>query len=286
MILKKAFSQILNFKKVSTESWATSDLLTPLQEAVEELHKRRKDPVLMQKVSEYLSHDIPSHFAKGPILYLARHVATPNFETLRFLHLVEPIGIPPVIGQDPSDKFVSKNQLKRALCKLPISICASMKNGTCHENIERVSIVDFKKADGKQFGNIETLWGGNLVEFHNSLFSALTKQEVEIVDDSAWIDRQHRGDLYLHYKKFLALFVVHGVLFEDYAIEDREEMIFIEKVLRPAYEAIEAQFGCKPLIAQLTPTTVESPEFWISYPKKVLDIIRQYMPKTSNLNAV
>lgn len=228
----------------------------------------------MRKVERYLGGDIPPHFANGPILYLARHVATPNFETLRFLHLVEPVPLPTVIGQDLEDKFVPKNALKRALGKLPISTDIGMKNGICQESYERVSIVDFNAMSGKRFNEIQTLWGEPLAAFHESLFPVLAHTNVRIIDESAWISRQHRGNLLAHYKKFLALFVVHGILFEDYALEDREEAIFIERVLRPAYRFIEREFGCRPLIAPLTPTSVESAEFWISYPKRVLGIVK------------
>ena len=255
--------------------WSLSELLTPLEVAVEELERRRKDPELMERVEQYLAGDIPEHFANGPILYLARHVASPNFETLRFLHLVEPVGIPAVISQDLKDRFVPKNALKKALGKLPVSTGVSMRDGAYQENYERVTVVDFNSANGKPFKDIRTLWGEDLASFHAGLFSALTPHPVRIVDDSSWIDRQHRGDLLAHYKKFLALFVTHGVLFEDYALEDKEEAQFIDSVLRPAYREVEARFGVRPLIAQLTPTSIETPEFWISYPRQVLAIVRE-----------
>lgn len=261
------------FRILWPKPWSTSELLTPLDEAVTELARRKQDPELLKKVASYLNEDIPQHFKDGPILYLARHIASPNFETLRFLHLVESVDLPAVLSHDLNDRFVPKNPLKKALGKLPISTGIEVKNGKCNEAYERVSIVDFNKVSGKPFRDIETKWGESLVAFHESLFKSLASRPVELVDESAWIDRHHRGDLSLHYKKFLALFIVHGILFEDYALEDREEAKFIEGVLRPAFRFIEQEFGCRPLIAQLTPTSIESPEFWISYPKRVLDII-------------
>lgn len=228
----------------------------------------------MQKVARYLEDDIPEPFRDEPVLYLARHIATPNFETLRFLHLVEPLNMKTVISQDPRDKFVSNNQLKKALGKLPVLTHARIKDGVYHEQFERVSIVDFNTMNGKPFYEVQTLWGESLTDFHKSLFEKFARYPVHIVNDSEWIDRQHRGNLLAHYKKFLALFVVHGVLFEDYALDDREEARFIRTVLRPAYAAVERHFGLRPLIAPLTPTSMESPEFWISYPKAVLDIVQ------------
>lgn len=259
-----------------------SHLLTPLPNALEELERRRKDPVLRNKIEKYLKHDIPPYFGESPVLYLARHVATPNFETLRFLHLVEPLNLPTVIGQDLRDKFAPKNQLKKALGKLHVSTGISKQGTEFTEHFQNVRVVDFSTESGKRFGDIRTIWGEPLAQFHNDLFRELTDIQVSIVDDSAWIDRHHRGKLVPHYKKFLALFVLHGVLFEDYSLDDAEERKFIRKVLTPAFKTIERKFGCRPLIAQLTPTTVESADYWISYPHKTLDLVRKRMGYNSN----
>lgn len=269
------------FRILWPQPWSTSDLLTPLDEAIVELERRREDPQLAQKIEEYLKNDIPEHFREGPVLYLARHVATPNFETLRFLHLVESLPLPVVLSHDLNDRFVPKNPLKKALGKIPVLTSLSIKEGRCQEAYERISVVDFNAASGKQFKDIRTIWGEPLAGFHESLFPALAERTARIVDESAWIDRQHRGDLLAHYKKFLALFIIHGILFEDYALEDKEEAIFIERVLRPAYRFVEKEFGYRPLIAQLTPTSMESPEFWISYPKQTLALIKD---KLSSIN--
>ncbi len=250
-------------------------LLTPLPNALDELERRRKDPVLRKKVEEYLKGDIPPYFGESPVLYLARHIATPNFETLRFLHLVEPLQLPTIVGQDLRDRFAPKNQLKKALGKLHVSTGISKQGTEFKEHFQNVRVVDFSTESGKFFSDIRTIWGEPLAQFHNELFKELTNMEAVIVDDSAWIDRHHRGRLVSHYKKFLTLFILYGVLFEDYSLDDKEERAFIRKVLLPAFKSIEKKFGCRPLIAQLTPTTVESPDYWISYPHKVLDIVRR-----------
>ncbi len=258
-----------------------SAVITPLDEALIELERRRTDPELLRKVEEYLENDIPTHFRGDPILYLARHVATPNFETLRFLSLVEPLPLSTVIGQDLKDKFVPKNPLKKAMAKMPIITGPSVRKGVCHETYERISVIDFNKTSGKPFSSIETLWGESFADFHKNLFASITKLPVNIVNESDWIDRQHRGNLLAHYKKFLALFVVHGILFEDYAFDDREEAKFIKRVLWPACRFIEEHFGVRPLIAELTPRGVESPGFWISYPEKVLSIVHRKLGYTN-----
>lgn len=249
------------------------EYMTPYERALEEIEVRAGNIQLRAMVEEYLNHDLPECFGQEPVLYLARHVATPNFETLRFLHLLEPLDFDVVISQDSRDRFVPTNPLKKALGKLPV--CTRVKQtGTEYAEIyQNVTIVDFATASGKPLCDIKTLWGESLISFHTSLFSVLTKSDVRITDDADWIDRNGRGSLLDHYKKFLALFLVHGVLFEDYLVEDKDEAYFKNEILGPAFNFIEETFGFRPLIVQLTPTSIETPHFWLSYPAQTLDII-------------
>src|SRR3989338_4052564 len=190
-----------------------SDLMMTPIEAIQELERRQRDPTIRKKVEDYLLGDIPEYFKNGPILYLARHVATPNFETLRFKYLMESLGMKTVVSQDTKDLFVSQNQMKRALCKLSVCCGVSQNNGKLNE------------------------------QFHNRLFLKFMQQKIENPDDATWIDRHHRGNLLEHYKNLLALFVTHGILFEDYIMEDKHEADFVKNILRPACRFIEQRFG-------------------------------------------
>ncbi len=260
-----------------TRHIGTEDVVTPFSFALKELKKRQTDPTLRARVEEYLGNDLPTYFKDGPVLYLCRHVASPNIQTLRFLHLMKAEGMKTVIGQDVKDLFVSHNQLKKSLGKLPI--CTGIfqsSQGSRIEQFRKVSIIDFNAWNGKPLNTISTLWGEPFVEFHNSLFKQLTDECVHIEDDSAWVDRYHRGDLLAEYKKFLALFLVHGIMFEDYPIEDSStEAAFVTDILRPAFTHIEEVFGIRPLIAPLVPAGVESTELWEGYPPLVLEIVKQ-----------
>jgi len=265
-------SQALRLDVFKPRAARVDDLLTPFPEVVEELNRRASDEKLRASVESYLGN-LPPYFKEGNVLYLARHVATPNFETLRFIHLVETLGMQVVIGQDTKDKFVPHNPLKRALGRLPVCLGITKKDGTHGERYQKVTIVDFNTANGKPFSSIRTLWGEGLIDFHTKLLKTVASGAVRIEDDADWIDGTHRGSLIDHYKKFLALFLVHGVLFEDYLVEDKHEGRFVREVLRPAFDFVEKKFGCRPLITQLTPTSVESADYWMSYPKEVLDIV-------------
>ncbi len=251
-------------------------MLTPF-EAMHELKRRRRDPAQQKRVEEYLAGDIPEYFKGDPILYLARHIVTPNFETLRFIHLMRHLGLKTVITQDSKGLFVSQNNVKRALCKLPICCRVAQKNSILHEQYHNVTIVDFNKTDGKLFSEIETVWGEKLINFHQRLFRELGLEEVEFPDDADWIDRHYRGNLLRHYKDLMALFVVHGIFFENYNPDEPQEVYFVRTILRPACEYVKEKFGYYPLIVQVFPTSFESTHFWMSYPSKVLDIIRKSM---------
>jgi hypothetical protein len=253
--------------------WTDGLLLTP-QQAIDELRKRQTDLSLKKAVELKLQGDLPDYLRDNPIFYLARHIATPNFETLRFTHLISHLGLNPVIGYDSRGLFVSQNLIKRALCKLPICIRITQKQGVVHEQYRYETVVDFSQYDGTRFGEINTMSGEPLIEFHHRLFSHMNGQPCTLVDDAAWIDRHHRSNLLEHYKDLLSLFVVHGIFFESYNSADPHEWHFIDEILRPACEYVEQTFGHKPLIAEIFPTNVESYNFWISYPARTLDIIR------------
>ncbi|OGG48890.1 hypothetical protein A2678_02345 [Candidatus Kaiserbacteria bacterium RIFCSPHIGHO2_01_FULL_53_31] len=272
--LSKAFPPLFFWKSNGSDP---SDLMMSPLDAVRELERRRRDPALLRRVREYLKDDIPDYFRDGPISYLARHVASPNFETLRFKYLMEPLGMKTVVSQDTKDMFVPCNQVKKALGKLHICRGISQRGETLNEQFQNVSIIDFNSASGHPFNSITTHWGEKLIDFHSRLFSKFMHEKIENPDDALWIDRHHRGNLLEHYKDFLALFVTHGILFEDYVMEDKHEAQFVRKVLRPACHFIQRRFGLRPLIVPLVPKTFESDRFWLSYPEEVLDIVRENM---------
>jgi hypothetical protein len=243
-----------------------------LSEAIAELERRRKDPELRKRVEDYLEGDVPEHFNGEPILYLARHVATPNQETRVFLELSDHLNFQAVIGQDPQDIFVSNNELKRAFGKLPV-VTGTDRNG--NELYEYVTVLDFNEAQGKRLHELKTYGGLSLVDFHNDLFDHVYAEKPIIRDEALWIDRQHRGNMLKHYKKCLALYVVHGILFEYFLTFDSNEQRLIAEIIAPAYDHIRETFGVGPLI---TPPVTPSVELrnWESYPKRILDVAKKH----------
>lgn len=253
----------------------TRRFYTPIPDAIEEVYRRQKDHNLKARVLEYLNHDIPEYFRASPILYLSRHVATPNYETLRFIELAKPHHMPIVIGQDVKDIFVSNNSLKKALGKMPVVKYITSDN---REVIENFTIINFDVAQGKQLQTINTTFGQNLIEFHNYLFKVIYPEEILMADDSEWIGRHHRGNLLEHYKKTLALLIVHGVMFENYELEDHG---FVENILAPSFDFVNAHFGVRPLICDLVPAEIAHVRNWDSYPSVLYKTIKNSLDTES-----
>jgi hypothetical protein len=244
-------------------------------DAVAELNRRRQNPEFTTKVLEYLGDDVPDYMKGEPVLCLSRYVATPNFETLRFLSSTEPLGLPVVITEDLRDKFVPSNKVKRALCKMPVCHRISQKEGVVHEQFQYVSVVHFNTSAGKKFRDITTTWGESLHSMHVRILKPYLRPHASVHSDTAWVDRNARGNLLEHYKRYLALFLVHGVLFEDYIMSDEDDKEFVETVVRPASDFLFSTFGVRPLIAELVPSSVESSTFWIAYPREVQEQLQK-----------
>jgi hypothetical protein len=254
----------------SQPSYNPRDFYTPLEEAISEIKKRREDPTLMQKVREYLDGDIPSHFDREqPILYMARHIATPNYEAMRFVELGKPHGLPLVIGQDRKGKFVSHNELKRSLGKLPVTKGISRRQD---EIVENFTVVDFACEQGKPFCEITTKHGKNLVDFHNSFFQHIYPTEIEIADESDWIDRNHREDLKEHYKKSFALLCAHGIMLE-YFTDD--ESLLAQQAFGPALAEVQETIGVKPLIMEMVTQDHINTRNWNGYPSILYQFIKR-----------
>lgn len=259
----------------------TEKFFTPVNEAIEEIQRRRLDVGLRKRVEDFLHGDIPKHFdGDTPILYLARHVITPSFSVLRFIEITQKFNLPTVLSQDVKDKFVSNNSVKHALGKLPVMKGVSRR---VDEIVEYFTVIDFKEAQGKSFSDIKTKFNTPLVDFHVNLFKEIYPQGVTIIDESDWIDRNDRGNLIEHYKKMLSLYIFHGVLFETFLAEDAE---FVEKVLEPSFAFVEEHFGCRPLICELLDKETNTQRNWDAYPSIFYAHIKNLFHQNENVESI
>jgi hypothetical protein len=250
-------------------------LMTAIPDAAQEIKRRQSNSRLRAHVEDFLGYDIPEYFAQGPILYLARDAATPNFEILRFIELTKPYELPVVIGQDTHSTFTADNILECALGIMPIVTKVSDDR---HVITEDVQIIDVAEAEGKQLKHIKTLFGADFVTFHNELLKMVYPQRVQLYSNGEWIDRHHRGDHAEYYKKVLALALVHGVFFEFYEPCDER---FAADIFAKAFEFVEKEFGTRPLVCHLVQPSFEKDRTCEAYPSIIYRAVKNQLEQTA-----
>ncbi|MCX6755111.1 MAG: hypothetical protein NT068_01030 [Candidatus Nomurabacteria bacterium] len=245
---------------------------TPLSEALRLLEERQKDPVLMAKIEELLNGDIPEVLKPiGKYAVQFRQIATPNNECKYFLKISNNFGLTPTLMEYHSDKFSSNNFFKRSLGQLHIQGPINKKN---EYQIEKITIMDFNKHNGKKLNEVVTHWNESIIDFHRKLFNIcdLNTKECNFYDTSEWINN-HGSSPEEYYKQFLILFVCHGILFENFLL-NKEESSFIKNVILPALEDVINLTGVKPLIVPGSPIDIEDENFWVLYHPNIKTIIQ------------
>lgn len=243
---------------------------TSLEEAVEIAKKRRHDLELKQKVDAFLKNSIPDHFNKDlPVLYLSRHIATPNFEALHFIEMSKKFELPIIIGQDAGGKFTSLNPLKRCLGKM--SVVSGMTRYQ-DEIVENFTIINFNESEGKKLKEIKTLNGDSLVALHNKLLLEAYPDLVMIADEENWVNENYRENLVKQYERMLALNTYYGIIFESFPME---ETVFFNEIFSPAYNNVTKTLGVKPLVVELLTNEEDASKNWNSYPSVFYPYLKQ-----------
>ncbi len=239
-----------------------------LESALKEIENRRQDKDLIKKVENYIK-DIPEPFNLGINAVLFRSVATPQFEVKRFYDLSTGYNLKPLFWEYYDDKFHSGNPSKYALGKLFIHKGMDKNNDSI---FKKIRILDFNKSNGFSMKCLQTIDGRNFIDFHHCLLEKIIPDAGEyLFDSSDWL-KNNGSSAKKYYKKYLALFLVHGILFENFLL-DENEIDFTKNVFIPAFKKIEKVFGIKPLIVALNPTEIEGVDFWNSYPPQVEDML-------------
>jgi hypothetical protein len=233
--------------------------------AKEEIWRRWNNKELRKKVVDFLGGDIPEAFQEEPRAVLFRNIASPDFEFQHFLDASKKLGLKPIVLEYTQDKFCTRNADKLGLCKLAIF---EKKNGNGESIFHYNKIVDVKLEDNKKFCDIKTISGEMLVDFHHNLIKRNILDGVELFDLSLWIDRNgYSASEY--YKKFLAFFICHGVLFENF-LRSGEEDKFTQEVFMPAYDLVSKNFNLNPMIIEAIPTESMGDMYWWCYDNKIM----------------
>ncbi|MEI7425783.1 MAG: hypothetical protein WCK16_02545 [Candidatus Moraniibacteriota bacterium] len=247
-------------------------IYTPLSVAKEEIWRRWNDKALRKKVEDFLGGDIPEVLKKSPRACLARSIASPNFETTHFLKLSKETGVEQLFLEYSKDKFVTKNFDKYYLGKMYF-YGGSGKNGG--SKLSALKVLNYKNNnDGKKMYELETVWGNNLADFHHQLLDS--------ADNDYSLSRLDVSDFFksvgLHaeeyYPYFLALFICHGVLFENYLLSN-EQARFVRNVFLPNYKKVQNILGLKPLIVRLFSNEEEANIYWKYYPESMKNKINK-----------
>jgi hypothetical protein len=239
------------------------DIYTPLEEAKEEIWRRWNDKVLREEVAQFLG-DIPGVCHSKPRAYLFRNVASPNNECGKFLELARTINLKPIVGEYLDDKFVSMNSDKLSLARMAFF---QGWNKNREAIIRHRCVIDCTAFDGISFKEIKTLWGEELIAFLRRLF-LLNSLQIELFDISPWV-RVNGSSIVNIYQQYLALFICHGVLFEEF-ITNEAEKVFYNTIVLPAFKKVRMIFGRKPIIVSLTNTrNLSTYKYCLCYPGEI-----------------
>lgn len=233
-----------------------------IEEAMVELERRRNDKELQSRVEEYFKDvGIPVPFQDEPRLTLFRQIATPNIEVSRFLIIADGVDMKPLLFEYYDDKFTSNNEWKLYCGKLAFYEGIGKKGG---HKISYSTIIDFNTYNGKKISEVKTLWGEGLTDFHHKLFDVNYTHHSKdyFFDASEWL-HGCGGNALNYYKYFLALFVFHGILFENLILSNENELEFGKSIFLPVLNDLRDRLGHKPIIVPVSPTEIESAEFWL-----------------------
>ncbi len=245
-------------------------MYTTLEEAKEEVWKRWHDAGLRRRVEEYV-RELPYGFEQEPRAVLWRWLATPNYESFIFSQLAHEASIKPIYFEFIMDKFCSKNPDKFYLGKLAFFKGKGRNNGNkvscCHA-------IDFCTEDGKAFQDVNTLGGSNFVSLHHRMLSHLSP-DLDFIDISSYC-KTKGGVPKEYYQSMLALFICHGILFENF-LDEGDEGRFTRNIVQPAIRTVTEHFGLKPLIVRLLPKESEADPYWCWYPGHLEEEVRRLL---------
>jgi hypothetical protein len=255
-------------KKKNKEEFDIKEIYTPLSVVKKEIWKRWNDKELRKKVEDFLGGDIPKILrGKEPGAVLSRDVISPNKEFFYFLDLLDDVKMNPAFLEYLDGKFVAKNFNKYHLCRM-FFYNGRGKNGG--DKISTLKVVNFNTMEGKKIKHLKTIGGENFVDFHHKILEKNIPKKInigKICDISHWFNKHRKMSKY-YYLRYLALFLCHGILFDNF-ITKNGEGDFTEKKIIPSFKKLEKIFGIKPLVVPLTPIEDESELYWWCYPAKI-----------------
>ncbi len=249
-----------------------SNFYVSVTNAEQDCKKRWENILLRTEVERYLG-EVPDIFTKGPRASFLRPVVSPNRELFDFINQAEKTNLPIALGEFTKDIFVANNQDKYYLGMLYFYNKKGRNGG---DRVKSKRIISFNDSYGKCFSDIFTTWGEEFVGFHHDIFQELLPEKYEKYrfDISDWLF-SHGKKAVDFYEYYLGLFLVHGIMFESYLLNDEKEKEFVYEVVFPAYERLQKRFGINPLITPIFPLHENEgiDTKWMYYPEIVSNIV-------------
>jgi hypothetical protein len=253
-----------------TEKSELEGIYTPLLAARKELQRRWSDENLKRKVESFLGGKIPNAFQSGFNAALFRFIATPNLECRLAKDMASLADLNFVFMEYLNDRFCTRNVDKVHLGRLSFF---SDKNKRKSEVGSRVRVIDFTKSEKVPFKNIRTLKGENFIDFHHRLFEMESENNPMRTFDVSTLKLKDETAMDV-YMKIFALFICHGILFENYFVNTNpDEREFTESVIVPVFWSVYEIFGVKPLITPIISNRDES-VLWQYYPDHMVDMVK------------
>ncbi len=201
-----------------------------------------------------------------PVGVIFRQVGTANYEIRRVIRLAAQHQLPLVIFEYHADRFLTRNRDKLALARPGFYSGLGRQGG---RRIDYVSLFDLDAENGRPLCDIKIITGESLIDFHHRLLADECPElpPEALVDCSKWFKDQGLGAAG-YYNAFLSLFIGHAILFETFVLSGAERE-FTQDVFLPAFDAVCADAGQKPLIVPAEREDWEGDEFWQLYPERL-----------------
>ncbi|MDO8552183.1 MAG: hypothetical protein Q7S01_01485 [bacterium] len=248
-------------------------IYTPLQIALSEIEERRRNPVLAEKIKKFFGDfPPPKEFGDMPRVVLVRYIMSPTFEYSYFLDMCKGLRFKPLFLEFASDKFVAKNPSKYSLCNMSFFT----QNISGEKKVKsRMKLVNFNKDEGKLLCDIVAKNGEKLVDLHHRILKESGGHVPgSLVDFSEWFRKSTTLSKEYYYLYYLALFLVNGILFENFLLNKTESAFTKGKVI-PAFDKLVEMFGVRPLIVHLAPRETDEDPFWEYYDKRIKPMVEK-----------
>lgn len=225
---------------------------------MQELSRRRKDKRLMAAVLDYLGGNLPADWPTDrPIATINRYVATARMEDLVFAHAATSLGIRPFWPTYLAEQYTPTNP-EKVSCLRPRVHRPKMQHSRSW------LVTEHQQWVGQPLGAIRVNEVG-LQTVHSQARRAALPPDVadNVFDISPWNRSQavrFGGSLEggrlapYYYNAVMALYIVHGVLFEDFDGGPNASSglgSFVDAVVSPAIKNVTDHFGLAPLIVRL-----------------------------------